>query len=74
MSANNPLIQETVEDKKFYEGEKAEAREFFNSNLTADVGFWELVVYPTTYNSDLIQNPVESMLEDWQKKLLKRDG
>lgn len=53
-------LQGTVEDKKLYEEEIAEAREFFNSSLTADVGFWELIVYPTVYDSDLIKNSVEA--------------
>lgn len=53
-------LQETVEDKRLYEEEIAEARQFFDLNLTADVGFWELIVYPTAYNSDLIKNSVEA--------------
>ena len=51
-------LQETVEDKKLYDEEIGESREFFESNLTADVGSWELVVYPTTYNPNLIQNSI----------------
>lgn len=53
-------LQETQEDKQFYEEEIAEARSFFDSNLAAGVGFWELAVYPTTYNPDLVPNPVEA--------------
>jgi hypothetical protein len=53
-------LQETDEDKQLYEKEIANARDFFESNLTSDVGFWELTAYPTTYKADLIQNPVEA--------------
>lgn len=53
-------LQETVEDKKLYEEEIGEAKEFFDSNLTAEVGSWELIAYPTTYNPDLIQNSIDA--------------
>lgn len=53
-------LQETVEVKQLYEEEIAAAREFFDSSLTSDVGFWELIAYPTTYNPSLIRNPVEA--------------
>lgn len=53
-------LQETIEVKQLYEEEVAEARDFFDSSLTSDVGFWELIAYPITYNPDLIQNPVEA--------------
>jgi len=53
-------LKETVEVQQLYEEEISVARDFFDSNLTSDVGFWELITYPTTYNPDLIQNPVEA--------------
>lgn len=53
-------LQESAEAKQLYEEEIADAKNFFESILTSDVGYWELVAYPTTYNPKLIQNPVEA--------------
>ncbi len=53
-------LQETAEAKHSYEEEITAARDFFDTNLTSDAGFWELVAYPTIYNSELIQNSVEA--------------
>ncbi len=53
-------IKETVEDRELYEEEILEAQKFFESKLTSDVGFWEIIAYPSTYQPELIPSPVEA--------------
>lgn len=49
-----------AETKPLYEEEIKEARDFFKSVLTSNVGFWEFVAHPVTYNPEFIQNPVDA--------------
>lgn len=53
-------LKETVEVKELYLPEIKDGRSFFESNLTSNVGFWEILAHPTTYDPNLIPSPIEA--------------
>ncbi len=46
--------------KKQYEQEIKDAQTFFDANLNSKAGYWEIVVYPTPFESNRIPNQLEA--------------
>lgn len=58
---NTPISQlKKNDDSGQYEDDIKSAINFFDTSLKSDTGYWELVVFPTTYKPELIQTPVEA--------------